>query len=314
MKAVWERKQALLDKAKKANSNYALAIYEGVSKGESLRDLIRRIRRIKALNLRMGLPHYAETERYAESVAKKISKQTPQAVVALHSAEALATYCLAQLQRLDALKGFSKIAYAKANEQEAKDKQGVIEGMLGDEDPKDGDKPLTARVFYLCSWHGDCAEDHEGWQGKLYYDRFWRRHVKGKEAQRRVLDFIESHELMSLQWVTNKPVWLMTRPNCRHYFEQVTAEEAFAKSADALLDERGMRTEHGERGTNQTIRHSTQKGWYTEENIKNIIQKYKERLELHQRMYEIQPNEKLKGYIDKDKRLIKKWRYMLGKK
>lgn len=268
----------------------------------------------------MGLPNVPDAERYAISVAKRIKKATPQAVLDLHSHEALGIYCLKQLQRFGALEGLSKLAYKRANQEEAEAKQGLLNKLVDNEDPvapkgaKD-DEPLSmqARVFYLCSWHGDCAQDHVDWQGKLYYDRFWRRHVKDKQTQERVLGFIEANGMMSLQWITNKPVWLITRPNCRHYFEQVTIKEALGKSTDELLDERGMKRQYGERGTNQTIRHSTQEGWYTRENVLNIIQKYKERLALHQRMYEIQPSETLKGYMEKDKRLIKKWRYMLGK-
>lgn len=309
-----------MDKARQANENYVLAIYEGISKGKDLRSLIRQVRSIKSLNLKMGLPNIPETERYAISVAKRIKKATPQAVLDLKSHEALGIYCLKQLQRFGVLEGLSKLAYKRANQAEAEAKQGLLNKLIDNEDPvapkgaKD-DEPLSmlARIFYLCSWHGDCAQDHVEWQGKLYYDRFWRRHVKDKETQVRVLDFIQSTGMMSLQWVTNKPVWLITRPNCRHYFEQVTIKEAFAKDAEELLDERGMKRQYGERGTNQTIRHSTQEGWYTRENVLNIIQKYKERLALHQRMYEIQPSQTLKGYMEKDKRLIKKWRYMLGK-
>ena len=309
-----------MDKARQANENYVLAIYEGISKGKDLRSLIRQVRSIKSLNLKMGLPNVPDAERYAISVAKRIKKATPQAVLDLHSHEALGIYCLKQLQRLEALKGLSKLSYAYANGKEAEAKQWLLNKLVDNEDPvapkgAKTDEPLSlqARVFYLCSWHGDCAEDHVDWQGKLYYDRFWRRHVKDKETQERVLGFIEANKMMSLQWVTNKPVWLITRPNCRHYFEQVTIKEALSKDADELLDERGMKRQYGERGTNQTIRHSTQEGWYNRENVLNIIQKYKERLALHQRMYEIQPSETLKGYMEKDKRLIKKWRYMLGK-
>lgn len=309
-----------MDKARQANENYVLAIYEGISKGKDLRSLIRQVRSIKSLNLKMGLPNIPETERYAISVAKRIKKATPQAVLDLKSHEALGIYCLKQLQRFGALEGLSKLAYKQANQAEAEAKQGLLNKLIDNEDPiapkgakDDGPLSMLARVFYLCSWHGDCAQDHVEWQGKLYYDRFWRRHVKDKPTQERVLDFIQNTGMMSLQWVTNKPVWLITRPNCRHYFEQVTIKEAFGKSTDELLDERGMKRQYGERGTNQTIRHSTQEGWYTRENVINIIQKYKERLALHQRMYELQPSQTLEGYIEKDKRLIKKWRYMLGK-
>lgn len=310
----------MLDKTRQANENYVLAIYEGISKGKDFRSLIRQVRSIKSLNLKMGLPNVPNAERYAISLAKRIKKATPQAVLDLKSHEALGIYCLKQLQRLEALKGLSKLSYAHANGEEAKAKQGLLGKLVDNEDPiapkgakDDGSSSMQARIFYLCSWHGDCAQDHVDWQGKLYYDRFWRRHVKDRETQIRVLDFIQSTGMMSLQWVTNKPVWLITRPNCRHYFEQVTIKEALGKSVDEILDERGMVRQYGERGTNQTIRHSTQEGWYTRENILSIIQKYKERLALHQRMYQIQPSQTLEGYIQKDKRLIKKWRYMLGK-
>ena len=70
----------MLDKARQANENYVLAIYEGVSKGKDLRSLIRQVRNIKSLNLKMGLPNVPDAERYAISVAKRIKKATPTAM------------------------------------------------------------------------------------------------------------------------------------------------------------------------------------------------------------------------------------------
>ena len=195
--------------------------------------------------------------------------------------------------------------YPSANSFEAKRKTALIEYLMGQE-VGDGEKP----VFFLVSSHGDCAQDHADYQGRLYYDRFWRRKVSGKAERKEINSIISSQGLRSFQWVTGKPVWMITRPNCRHYFVGVTASEA-RKGADFLLDEYGMRSAVGKRGNKQTLRHSTSKGWYTESNVRSILKQYEDRLALHERMYASRPNESVRRAIEKDRLLVKKWRYYL---
>lgn len=169
-------------------------------------------------------------------------------------------------------------------------------------------------VFYLCSWHGDCAEDHLPYQGNLYVDRQWKTWVTDRETRKEINIYIAKYKVRAMQKIMHRPVWLITRPNCRHYFDSITTKEVLSgKPWGEMLEERGMRHEIGLRGM-QNIFHRTDKGWYTEDNVRSIVRAYEERLEAHVKMYEADPtNDLIKRAIMKDKALIRKWRDYLSR-
>lgn len=313
-KEIWKRKATKAKNLRKASDNYIASVYSGVAEGKSLRDLIRQVRSVKALNLRMGLPYDKEAERYALSLAKRMRKRKPNGLIGA----AVIEWALRELSREDAFGKTSAIANGNARSFEAKEKEALMSRMIS-EAQKQADsmgeaKSMGAKVFYLCSWHGDCAEDHADWQGKLYYDRFWRRHVKNEYVRAKVESLIQERNMKSIQWVTNSPVWLITRPNCRHYFEAVSVEDAMEGSDAELLEERGMRKQTGMRDSGQTIRHPIDKGWYTQENVKAIISKYEDRLDYHRTLFKVCPSDLLRDYMAKDGRLISKWKRYLRTK
>lgn len=172
---------------------------------------------------------------------------------------------------------FTKFAYNyKANliinerckEDDDNAKANLLANML-----KNKDKP-----FYMASWHKDSAEDHKDWQGKLYYDN----RVTGE-----ALEYAKAHNLKTLQWVTGKPVWFVTRPYCRHYFVQYSLEEVkqgvkprTKKVGDKRLQTPAMAN----------------------------LEYYKDRLTQYEALYEVFPIPKLKDMINKTKLLIKKWK------
>ena len=169
-------------------------------------------------------------------------------------------------------------------------------------------------VFYLASWHGDCAEDHLDAQGKLYIDREWKTWVKDKEIRKEINIYVSKYQVGRLQSIMNRPTWLFTRPNCRHYFDSVpTSEVLSGKSWEEMLTDRDMKHEVGLRGM-QNIFHSTEKGWYTRENVESIIRQYEERLEAHLAMFDADPdNATIRRAIAKDKALIRKWKGFLSR-
>lgn len=91
-------------------------------------------------------------------------------------------------------------------------------------------------VFYLCSSHADCANDHAEFQGKLYYDRNWKS-IAPKEQHNTISQFISSQNLMSLQKVRDGKPYLTTRPNCRHDFKPLTLNQVLNSSVNELLKE-----------------------------------------------------------------------------
>ena len=172
---------------------------------------------------------------------------------------------------------FSKIQYdykatAIINQhirtQNEKDKVELLKAMLNDK----------TKPFYMASWHSDSATDHKDWQGKLYYDA----KTTGEN-----LKYAQEHNLKTLQWVTGKPVWFVTRPYCRHYFVQYSL-------ADVKRGVKPKTRKIGDRAL-QTPAHVT-------------LNFYLDRLDQLERLYRVFPIPKLKHQIDKTKLLIKKWR------
>ena len=91
-------------------------------------------------------------------------------------------------------------------------------------------------VFYLASSHGDCADDHKDYQGRLYYDESWQSIAK-ESQHRAIADFIRNNKLMSIQDVRDGKPYLTTRPNCRHTFKPLTLDQVLNSSVKELLVE-----------------------------------------------------------------------------
>lgn len=89
-------------------------------------------------------------------------------------------------------------------------------------------------IFFVCSTHTNCAEDHLEYQGKVYIDRFWRTKVSGEDYYR-VLSYIKNRNIRTVQSVVKSPVWLTTRPNCKHYFLPIPTSEVLTSSPKKLL-------------------------------------------------------------------------------
>lgn len=307
----------------KLNNKYIKEIYYGLISKKNIREIHKNIRKITLAQKNSGLPYDLSQEKYAvktfKSFKKKVDNASFDTTVDLVSQISLFVYDL--LKKNNIYQNMNKISYFVAKETEANEKNKVISDSLKENESYFikidwGDRYLSeekvenAKIFYLISRHNDCAQDHKEYQGKIYIDSNWKRFIKSKELRQKIQDFIDKKNIKTFQWVIGKPVWLITRPNCRHYFEKVSFNEVDSNSIDDLLLAKKMSSEVG--GTRgQTIKHSTKREWYTKENIENIIRKYEERLSYHQSLYDVQKNEELKRDIEKDKLLIKKWKAYL---
>lgn len=108
---------------------------------------------------------------------------------------------------------------------------------------KTRDKQSTVRmylqnpnqIFFLCSIHDHPAEDHKMWQGLIYVDRFWRQKVSG-QMYYAVLSYIKNRKIQTIQWVMHDPVWMTTRPNCKHFFIPLDTATVLHTSPKALLE------------------------------------------------------------------------------
>lgn len=147
------------------------------------------------------------------------------------------------------------------------------------------------RIFYLASSHDDCALDHKPYQGRMYVDRYWYQVTGG---DKRVIDYVKQHNLRTVQWVMGKPVWFITRPHCRHYFQALTPEEAMGNSLTKLKNKYNT---HDKRG---------RESFKTPEKV--TLEKYEQLLRECESLYAIKPNKKLLQLINKYKMLIKRWK------
>ncbi len=92
-------------------------------------------------------------------------------------------------------------------------------------------------IFYLCSHHANPAEDHKNWEGKIYVDRFWLNTVQDvydDSVIRAVKRYIRDNDVRTVQWVTGEPVYMITRPYCRHFFIPVLTSEVLGGSVAAI--------------------------------------------------------------------------------
>lgn len=231
------------------------------------------------------------------SLAKRIKKFSVS-----RKADSEAVYTFMKQERM--MQTTKQPAYKIANDIEAKSKDIHLEDILKENRHKE-----VPEIFYLASEHGDCAEDHENYQGKLYIDNRWRKYITDKSKIKAITGFVSKNHISYLQYVLGRPIWLITRPNCRHYIVSVpTAEVLSGKSIHSMLSERNMISSVGRRGIRQTIRHSIDKGWYTRENVESIIKQYESRLSYLLSLEKAYGNDEISRDISKTRLLVKKWK------
>lgn len=95
-------------------------------------------------------------------------------------------------------------------------------------------------VFYLCSSHVNPAEDHADWEGKLYVKERWAEMIQDSRTRAAVRRFIRSRRIRTVEWVTGEPVYMVYRPNCKHYLMPVKTSDALRTSVDGLLTQMNM--------------------------------------------------------------------------
>lgn len=96
------------------------------------------------------------------------------------------------------------------------------------------------QIFFICSVHEKPAKDHADWQGRIYVDRFWRTKVD-ESLRRAVESYIKNHNIYTVQEIMNAPVYLITRPNCKHFFIPLSTSEVLHKSVRKIREEIGYR-------------------------------------------------------------------------
>lgn len=111
----------------------------------------------------------------------------------------------------------------------------------------------TDNVFFVCSKHRKPAEDHKDYQGKIYVDRFWRTKLD-ETMQKKVEAYIKNHNVLTVQYIMGEPVYMTTRPYCKHYFIPVPTSTVLSTSYKKVVEDTGLH----------------QHKWYTREDYFNL--------------------------------------------
>ena len=99
------------------------------------------------------------------------------------------------------------------------------------------------QVFYMCSEHGNCADDHLDYQGKIYCSENWEDTCPLKFHDQ-VADYIKQNDIMSVEdAMGEKGNYLTTRPNCRHYFQMVAITDVLSLKTEK--DKKEFKEENG---------------------------------------------------------------------
>lgn len=85
-------------------------------------------------------------------------------------------------------------------------------------------------IFYMVDSFADCAKDHQKFQGKLYYNARIKLPAEAKE-------YIQKHNLLSMQEVSENEPYLTTRPNCRHAFHVVPTGQILKGNVDKYKED-----------------------------------------------------------------------------
>lgn len=159
----------------------------------------------------------------------------------------------------------------------------------------------NAKIFYLCSYHADCAEDHLDAQGKIYIDDRWESLITNKELKSQINTYIFYHNTKSVKYIVGAPVFLLTRPNCRHYFKALSTNEVLLNSEGNLLAKYKMISKEGSRSPLiQTKDFDGRK--------KEAIEFYSDRLAYHEYLKKKLNLKEIDFFITKDRILLSRWK------
>ena len=117
--------------------------------------------------------------------------------------------------------------------------------VMRDKDIRDKQKGLkedlssTDNIFFVCSKHKKPAEDHKDYQGKIYVDRFWRTKLDFN-MQKKVEAYIKNHNVLTVQYIVGEPVYMTTRPYCKHYFIPVSTSTVLNSSYKKVVESTGL--------------------------------------------------------------------------
>ena len=147
-----------------------------------------------------------------------------------------------------------------------------VRTTLHNEMSKELDKTARSEGIFcwICDEYSDSADDHADFQGRKYIDEDWASMCNPDEVDA-IQNYIDSNGILTKQYVTGAPIYLTTRPNCRHVMMPITLEQFLESSIEDAIKAVG-----GHQGVYKGTEEyeATQRQRYNERQIR----KYKERL------------------------------------
>lgn len=253
-------------------NQYLTTIYSDTIKHKSIREIHRDLFRV---TINPNKPLLAYMIKLSNRV-KKLDKGAGQ-YYGEGGLDVLAVSILSLFSKQAVNYAASRIVHTEVRKFESEEKVKVLDNQWKE-------NRLNGKIFYIASSHKDSAKDHEPWQGKIYVDRYWHNYDNTGELGK----FIRDNDIKTVQWVTGAPVWFITRPNCRHYFETYTIEQVLNGKYKIPHRKIGDRRLQTPRDAN--------------------LQYYEDRLRLLENMYRKFPTPNLRRQIEKTKILIAKWK------
>lgn len=158
-------------------------------------------------------------------------------------------------------------------------------GRLINETIKANRKPFEPYIFYLVSKHIDCADDHLEYQGAVYVDEDYDK----KDIF--LKDYIDKHNVSTIQWLIDKPVYMFTRPNCRHWFVALTRNEVLTNDINYLLKKYNMIDVYD-------------KDKHKKERVKQRVSNYNRQIELYKKLLNVYETPKIIYMINHTKNML----------
>ena len=276
----------------KLKKSYLTTIYKGIVRGKSYRDIHKAIMK-ETVNSEVV---DQDLLRSALVIAKKCDRDARRE----ENIDFIPILIFRNIKNEKIQNKLNSDIYDKGREIESKLKNDLIEETIS--------KSIEDKeVFMLLSKHDDSATDHKDFQGKMYIMKNWRSIINDNTTELEVERYVKKHNVKTFEWVIDNPVYMITRPNCRHYFKKLGVKEVLENSVESLLKKYGMIHKIGPRKYMQTITINSPEKVAKYRNIETLIRTYKERLDFYKELNSIKSNEEIKNAIVKTRFLIKKW-------
>lgn len=154
---------------------------------------------------------------------------------------------------------------------------------------------------WICDTYTDSAPDHADYQGKKYISEDWTSMCKPEDVNR-IQDYIDANNILTKEYIENEPVYLTTRPNCRHVLMPITLEQFLDGETNSVIKDVGGHTGK----LKDDAYNNLQQQRYNE----RMIRKYKARLDNVKTARDNAPEDmksKFDAEINRNNALVKKW-------